>query len=243
MGANVIMVASGKGGTGKSTVSVMLGAQLAARNRRVLLVELDSGLRSVDYIAGVYGKTVYDVEDVLSGRCAAGKAIVESPLYPELFVISAPYAGGHVRTDALQAFVERAKPVFDLILLDTAAGMGLPFEAAVSVAECALLVLTPDSVAIRDGRIVCDALVAAGCTNVRLLLNKVPPTLKGCGVRDLDECIDTVGAQLIGVVPQSSQVSMAGATGTLLPPNCKAARAFQAIAARLCGQETPLVVC
>ena len=78
MGANVIMVASGKGGTGKSTVAVLLGAELAARGRRVLLVELDSGLRSVDYIAGVYGKTVYDVEDVLNGRCEAGKAVVEA---------------------------------------------------------------------------------------------------------------------------------------------------------------------
>lgn len=82
MSARVIMVASGKGGTGKSTVSVLTGAALAARGRRVLLVELDSALRSVDYIAGVYGKTVYDVEDVLCGRCDAGKALVESPLYP-----------------------------------------------------------------------------------------------------------------------------------------------------------------
>ena len=104
MSARVIMVASGKGGTGKSTVSVLTGAALAARGRRVLLVELDSALRSVDYIAGVYGKTVYDVEDVLCGRCDAGKALVESPLYPGLFVISAPYSGGQVAAGALQSF-------------------------------------------------------------------------------------------------------------------------------------------
>ena len=116
MGARVIMVASGKGGTGKSTVAVLTAGRLAARGRRVLLVELDSGLRSVDYIAGVYGKTVYDVEDVFSGRCAAGKAIVESPLYPDLYVISAPYSGGSVREAALQVFTERAKPVFDDIV-------------------------------------------------------------------------------------------------------------------------------
>ena len=65
MNAQTIMICSGKGGTGKSTVSVLLGAQLGAWSRRVLLIELDSGLRSVDMIAGVYGKTVYDIEDVL----------------------------------------------------------------------------------------------------------------------------------------------------------------------------------
>ena len=116
MSARVIMVASGKGGTGKSTVSVLTGAALAARGRRVLLVELDSALRSVDYIAGVYGKTVYDVEDVLCGRCDAGKALVESPLYPGLFVISAPYSGGQVAAGALQSFLQQAGGVFDDIV-------------------------------------------------------------------------------------------------------------------------------
>lgn len=74
MNAQTIMICSGKGGTGKSTVSVLLGAQLGAWGRRVLLIELDSGLRSVDMIAGVYGKTVYDIEDVLCGRCDGSKA-------------------------------------------------------------------------------------------------------------------------------------------------------------------------
>ena len=242
MGANVIMVASGKGGTGKSTVAVLLGAELAARGRRVLLVELDSGLRSVDYIAGVYGKTVYDVEDVLNGRCEAGKAVVESPVYRNLYVISAPYSGGHILPAALRVFVEKVGPVFDTIVLDTAAGMGVPFEAAMGVAHRALLVLTPDPVSIRDGRIVCDALLEGGCEQVRLVINKVPRTLAGQGIRDLDECIDTVGAQLLGVVPYSEAVLRAGATASALPKEEKAARVFAAMAARLCGVHAPLIV-
>ncbi|MEG1068708.1 MAG: AAA family ATPase, partial [Ruthenibacterium sp.] len=158
MSAKVLMLASGKGGTGKSTVSVLLGAKLAARGHRVLLVELDSGLRSVDVISGVYGKTVYDVEDILSGRCRADKAVAESPLYPNLAVISAPYSGGTVQTAPLAAFLQQVHDAFDFILLDTAAGMGSPFEAAAAVAHLALLVITPDPVTLRDGRIVSDAL-------------------------------------------------------------------------------------
>ena len=69
---------------------------VARLGRKTLLVELDSGLRSVDIIAGVYGRTVYDIEDVLCGRCEGAKAVVPSPLYPGLSVISAPYEGGAV---------------------------------------------------------------------------------------------------------------------------------------------------
>lgn len=242
MSASVIMVASGKGGTGKSTLSVLLGAELAARGKRVLLVELDSGLRSVDFIAGVGGSTVYDLGDVLAGRCEAGKALAESPVYHDLYLISAPYSGGRIDPAALRVFVERAGPVFDAILLDTAAGMGAPFAAALAVARRALLVLTPDPVAARDGRIVCDALNAGGCPEVRLLLNQVPPTLENCGVRNLDECIDTVGAQLIGVVPYSEEIRRASATGTPLSPRGRPRLALRAVAARLCGRSVPLVV-
>ncbi|MEG2164657.1 MAG: AAA family ATPase [Ruthenibacterium sp.] len=242
MSAKVLMLASGKGGTGKSTVSVLLGAKLAARGKSVLLVELDSGLRSVDIISGVYGKTVYDVEDILSGRCRADKAVAESLLYPNLSVISAPYSGGTVQTEPLSAFLAQVCREFDFILLDTAAGMGAPFEAAAAVAQLALIVITPDPVTVRDGRIVSDALYEHPYLTVRLLLNKVPQTLAGSGVDNLDFCIDTVGAQLIGVLPYSEQVKTAGATGTKLPQNCKADRAFAAVAARICGREAPLVI-
>src|SRR5699024_9776133 len=110
LNAQCIMLCSGKGGTGKSTVSVLLGAALAQLGRKVLLVELDSGLRSVDIIAGVYGRTVYDIEDVLCGRCEGAKAIVTSPLYPGLSVISAPYEGGTVEAAPLGRLLTAMRP-------------------------------------------------------------------------------------------------------------------------------------
>ena len=126
--------------------------------------------------------------------------------------------------------------------LDTAAGMGAPFEAARTAADLALICITPDPVAQRDGRIVCDALLESGCAQVRLVINKVPRTLANCGIQSLDECIDTVGAQLIGVVPFSTEIQKAGATGAPLAPAGRPRLALRAIAARLCGQYTPLVI-
>lgn len=241
MAARIIMVASGKGGTGKSTVSVLLGARLAAHGQRVLLIELDSGLRSVDIISGVYGKTVYDIEDVLSGRCSGEKAVVESPLYRGLSVISAPYEGGEVHTVGLQSLCAALVNTFDFILLDTAAGMGAPFRAARACAGECLLVLPADPVSVRDGRIVSDALYDGGMKNIRLIVNRVTAaTFRGGAVRDLDECIDTVCAQLIGVIPESAELQRAAAAGTALPAESPAHAAVERIARRVLGQRAEL---
>ena len=244
MNAQTIMICSGKGGTGKSTVSVLLGAGLARLGRKVLLIELDSGLRSVDIIAGVYGRTVYDIEDVLCGRCEGSKAIVPSPLYPGLSVISAPYEGGDVEAAPLGRLLAAMRPYFDFILLDTAAGMGAPFAAAATVADTALIVLTPDPVALRDGRIVADRLLRGGRPQsaVRLVMNRITRESFGkrAAVFDLDECIDTVGAQLLAVIPESRELQLAGAQGTVPAPGDPAVVAGQAMAKRLCGQRVPL---
>lgn len=237
-----MMVASGKGGTGKSTLSVLLGAALAERGQRVLLMELDAGFRSVDQIAGLDGKIVYDAGDVLSGRCDAAKAVVESPLYRDLFLIAAPYACGRIRPEALCLFTQRVAPVFDTILLDTAAGMGDAFCAAQKAARKALLVLTPDPVSIRGGGAVCAALAQSGCGEIRLVVNQTPHTLEGSGTGSLDECIDTVGAQLLGVVPWSGAIRKAGHTGSPLSRLSREWRVMRAIAARLCGEHVPLLI-
>ena len=212
--------------------------------RKTLLVELDSGLRSVDIIAGVYGRTVYDIEDVLCGRCEGAKAVVPSPLYPGLSVISAPYEGGAVEAAPLGRLLTAMRPYFDFILLDTAAGMGAPFTAASTVADKALLVLTPDPVALRDGKIVADRLLAGGRPQsaVRLVMNRVRRESfgKNAAVADLDECIDTVGVQLLAVIPESRVLQLAGANGTVPPAADPAVVAGQAMAKRLCGQRVPL---
>ena len=110
---------------------------------------------------------------------------------------------------------------FDYILLDTAAGMGAPFTAANRLADRALVVLTPDPVALRDGRIVADALLQSGrpASAVRLVMNRVSRSSfgKDAAVFDLDECIDTVGLQLIAVIPESRTLQRAGAAGPALP--------------------------
>ena len=243
MTAKVIMVASGKGGTGKSTLSVLTGAALADYGKKVLLVELDAGLRSVDIISGVFGKTVYDIEDILSGRCEPDKAVVESQEYPGLFVISAPYSGGEILPSSLKVMVKKMSAFFDYIIIDTAAGLGAPLKAAMEVASMGIIVITPDPVTVRDGRIVSDEMTNSKIREIRLVVNKVIPEKRlKSGIENLDECIDTVGAQLIGVVPRTEEILIASARGHALNKDGLSWRVFKALAGRICGENIPLLI-
>ena len=71
----ILLVTSGKGGTGKTTVSMLLAHALCRRDRNVLLIELDSGLRGLDLLLGVSDRVVYDLSDYLCGRCKPVKAV------------------------------------------------------------------------------------------------------------------------------------------------------------------------
>ena len=169
--------------------------------------------------------------------------MVASPVYPGLSVISAPYEwSGTVQPAALKKLLDKLSPVFDWVLVDTAAGLGAPFKAALAVSETVLLVLTPDPVTLRDGHIAAEEAFAAGAKQVRLVLNRVGPASFGGAVRDLDECIDTVAAQLIAVIPESSELQHAASTSTPLPRSSTAWQAFHNLACRLEGQSVPLLL-
>lgn len=242
MAARVIMVTSGKGGTGKSTLSVLLGGALAAQKKNVLLVELDAGLRSVDLIAGVSSQTVFDLGDILSGNCKPDKALTDSPIYPGLHVLCAPYSAATVNGRVFVSFIHALRNVVDFIILDTAAGLGDAFKAAsacLTAQDMALLVLTPDIISARDGRIAVNALPAVQPPEIRIVFNKVTDK-PGAGLAALDDAIDMVGAQLLGVVPYSEEVLFAADGKALTSGTAKTA--IHNIARRLGGEYVPLAV-
>ena len=237
----VTVVASGKGGVGKSTVSAGLGCALAELDSRVLVIDGDAGLRNLDLIMGVASETVYDLADIFAGRCVPASAIYPSPLYAGVSVIPAPGRLEDLCTPSdMRRLCRGFTRYYDHVIVDCPAGVGRGFDAASAGADRAVLVTTPDLVCARDASVVGD-LLAERDIPARLLINRLraTPILRG-QAPDIDAIIDATGVRLIGVLPEDERVSVAVANGHPLPADGPTVQGLRRIARRLSGEHVPL---
>ncbi|MCI8600898.1 MAG: septum site-determining protein MinD [Oscillospiraceae bacterium] len=242
--AHVAAIASGKGGAGKTTLAVGLGTAAALAGRQVLAVEFDAGLRGMDLMLGL-DRVVYDLGDLLEGRCSISSALLAAPGRPGFFVIAAPASlTGRMSLADIRLLINGLRPYFDLILLDMPAGLGFSVEAGLAAADSLLAVVTPDPVCVRSGGVLVGRFAAAGFSRHRLVINRVDSRqIRRQAIKDLDEVIDGVGSQLIGVVPEDGGVQLAAAAG--MPVGCESGmvKVCGAIVRRMAGEYVPLLVC
>ena len=240
----ILLITSGKGGSGKSTFAVNCGVALAQRGRKVLLIDADMGLRSLDLLLGVSDRVIYDISDVLSGNCETGKAIIVTD-YHDLHLLPAPQTDCDDMSDSevICKLYKGLSTYYDYILIDSPAGIGLNITAPVPVAYCTLVVATGDPVCIRDAERTAQVLRAKGASSIRLVLNRIDPKLiRKKVLPDIDTAIDGTTIQLIGLVPDDRHITIAAAVGKPVTVFRKgAAIAFRNIAARLDGENVPLM--
>ena len=236
-----IVITSGKSGVGKSTVTVYLGIALCQSGKRVLLMDMDEGLRSLDLMLDVSSHTVFDVSDILSGRCNANQAVLPVPHCTNLFLLPAPAQVGAVQnTGMLARLCRKFAEYFDFVLIDSPAGVGPGFSSAIAAADMALVVVNPDPVSVRDGSYVAALLKKQQTQEIRLVINKLNTRMMRNGTfLNIDEIIDTTGVQLIAAIPTDEQIVHASAAGKPLSPSY-AKESFLRLAHRLCGEDIPL---
>lgn len=237
----IAVVTSGKGGAGKSTVSAGLGYALAKAGVSVLLVDGDAGLRSLDLMLGIGQEIVFDLSDIFAGNCEPIRAVYPSKVNKNLSLVPAP-----ARLEGLCSPVDMRRLCrgfaqhYDFVFIDCPAGTGRGFDVAVAAAETALVVTTPDTICARDAEVV-GGLLAEQEVPARLIINRlrVEPVLRG-KLPDLDTIIDLSGIQLIGVIPEDEELTIAAAHGQPLPQRGVSRECFFNIARRFCGEEVPL---
>lgn len=239
----VTVITSGKGGTGKSTVTAGLGAALVRRGNRVLIIDCDAGMRGIDLMLGVSGELVFDIADIVSGNCPPASAIYPCKTVAELFVLPAPSdVRDEISPYIMKQLVGVLKKYYDHILIDCPAGIGIGTEAAAAPADRAVLVANTEPLTLRGCDKVRQMLYDIGIKNCRLIINRfVERNFRKLGAfTDLDEVIDKAGARLLGIVPEDNAAVSRAQKGLPIEGKFKAVYALDRIAARLDGVDVPL---
>ena len=237
-----IMVTSGKGGTGKTSLTAGVASCLAALGHRVLCIDLDIGLRNLDIALGLADRAVMDFSDVMELRCPLLTASIEHPDIRGLYLLTAPLSLDHLDQESFNRLVADAKDCFDFVFMDSPAGLGDGFQLAMGAADRAIVVSATDPAALRDAQMAVSQLIGQ-IHQLHLVMNRVQPKLISKLRTSIDSAMDTAGLPLLGVVPEDQTVTMADASGVplVLMTYKGAAPAYLNIARRLLGRKVPLL--
>lgn len=233
-----ILIASGKGGVGKSTLALCLTKALAKRKKRVLLVDCDVGLRSLDLLTGLGAYAVYSWLDLLEGGCTLSDALLSDTAAGFSFLTAPNRLDTSVDGASFSKMITAAGADFDFCILDAGAGLGELLPILAAAADFALLVATPDAVSARAAVAAAEALHASlPEEKMRLVLNRYTyRDVRSGAVLSADEMIDLTELRLLGAVPEDMHLR---ALSRGDEPEAVSAASFDRIAARILGENVP----
>lgn len=242
----VITITSGKGGVGKTTTSANLGTALAVLGKKVVAVDADIGLRNLDVVMGLENRIVYDIIDVVEGRCRIRQALIKDKRFPDLYLLPAAQTRDKsaINPAQMRLLCDHLKQEFDFVIIDCPAGIEQGFKNAIAGADQVIIVTTPEVSAVRDADRVIGLVEAAQLPSPRLILNRVRPDLVRRGeMLTQDDVFDVLRIELIGVVPDDEMIVIGTNRGeaAVLDRQSRAGQAYLNIAQRLLGEQVPFL--
>jgi septum site-determining protein MinD len=241
-----IVITSGKGGVGKTTTSANIGTALALLGKKVCMVDTDIGLRNLDVVMGLENRIVYNLVDVIEGRCRLPQALIKDKRFDELYLLPASQTKDKdsVSPEDIKKLILDLKQDFDFVIIDCPAGIEQGFKNAIAGADKAIVVTTPENAAVRDADRIIGLLETNKIRNSRLIVNRIRPSMVKKGeMLDIDEIISVLSIDLLGIVPDDEHVIKAANSGepTVMNTSSKAAIAYRNIARRILGDTVPLM--
>jgi septum site-determining protein MinD len=242
MTAIVVTVTSGKGGVGKTTTTANLAVALALGGQKVVCIDGDIGLRNLDVVLGLENRIVYDLVDVVEGRCRLRQAMIRDKRLPELYLIPAAQTRDKsaVSPSDMVRLCDDLRQEVDWILVDSPAGIERGFRNAIAPADIVVVVTNPDISAVRDADRIIGLIEAEEKGPARLIINRLNPKLvKQGNMLTSEDVLELLAVELVGIVPEDESVVISTNRGqpVALDPKSRAGLAFQNIARRLKGEK------
>ena len=242
-----IVITSGKGGVGKTTTTANLGTALALQGKKVCLVDTDIGLRNLDVILGLENRIIYDLIDVIEGRCKMHQALVKDKRVDErLYLLPAAQNTDKnaVNPEQMKVIIDELKREFDYILIDCPAGIEQGYRNAVAGADRAIVVTTPEISAVRDADRIIGLLEQEEFEAPKLIINRIRKSLMNNGdAMDITEVTTHLSIDLLGIIVDSEDVISSSNKGEpiVMNPSNKASLGYRNIARRILGDSVPLM--
>lgn len=232
--ARKIILASGKGGVGKSSLTAGIAIELCNMGQNVLVIDFDIGMGCLDLILASDDTGIFNWGDVVKGSCEPMQAI-RSTVGPSLLTAPTRFDCDYTG-DSVRDMIAEYDDLFDYILMDAPAGVSGGFLLAAACADEGIIVSTADEVCVRVGAFAGEKLSELGVTDIRLIINRFNKKLTSQGhYLNIDEVIDATVLQLIGVVPEDKKISYCSVVSMTTLDSSKAKEAFKRIAMRLEG--------
>ena len=242
----VIVITSGKGGVGKTTTTANIGTGLALAGKKVVLIDTDIGLRNLDVVMGLENRIVYDLVDVVEGVCRVKQALIKDKRYEGLYLLPAAQTRDKsaVSPEQMINLINELKSEFDYIIIDCPAGIEQGFKNAIAGANLAIVVTTPEVSAVRDADRIVGLLEANELRNPKLLINRVRVDMVKRGdMMSIDDIIDILAIDLIGVVPDDEKIVVSTNRGEPAVNDEKslAGQAYRNVTKRIQGEDVPIM--
>ncbi len=246
MGARAIVITSGKGGVGKTTSTANIAVALAKSGKKVVAVDADIGLRNLDVVMGLENRVVYNFIDVIEGNCRLNQALVRDKRVNNLYLLPAAQTRTKdaVNPEQMIELCNKLRAEFDFILLDCPAGIEGGFKNAAAGADEALVITTPEIPSVRDADRIIGMLESLGKSPIRLIINRFRANMVQDGdMLAREDILDVLSIKLIGIVPEDDTVIKTSNKGEPLTfgGTSPAAQAYANIAARIQGEDVPLM--
>ncbi len=244
MTATVVTITSGKGGVGKTTTAANISAALAAAGKKVVCIDADIGLRNLDVVLGLENRIVYDLVDIIEGRCRLRQALIRDKRLPDLYLIPAAQTRDKsaVSPSDMIRLADELRPEFDWIVIDSPAGIERGFRNAIAPADRVLVVTNPEVSAVRDADRIIGIIEAEEKGPAQLIINRIKPEMvKRNEMLSVEDVLELLAIDLVGLVPEDERVINSTNTGVpiVIDGKNKAGVAFRDIAHRLLGEDIP----